>query len=107
QPRGALLPREPLHRRALVRARPGKTDVELRDAELVEQVQDLDLRLDGRIDGGRTLDAVAQGLVQHLRLRELSQLRRAVPVVEEVLLAHAGPILCGLEQQRDSLPASD
>src|SRR5439155_22464844 len=78
-----------------------------RDSELVEQVKNLDLRLERRIHGGRALDAVAEGLVQHLSVRELPQVRRAVPVVEEVLLAHADRILCGLEQQRDPLPASD
>src|SRR5207302_9456532 len=89
QSRIALLFREPLHRRPLVRACAGKANVELRDPELVEQVQDFDLRLEGRIDGGRALDAVAEGLVQHLRARQLPQVRRAVPVVEELLLAHA------------------
>ena len=72
-----------------MRACAGKADVELRDSELVEQVKNLDLRLERRIHGGRALDAVAEGLVQHLRVRELPQVRRAVPVVEEVLLAHA------------------
>src|SRR2546430_2776159 len=89
QPRVALLLREPLHRGALVGAGVVEAEVELRHAELVEQVEDLDLRLDGRIDRGRALDAVAEGLIQDFRFRELTQIRGAVPVVEEILLAHA------------------
>src|SRR6266851_387209 len=81
----ALLFGEPLHRGALVRARAGEADVELVDAQRVEQVEDLDLRLDGRVDGAGALDAVAQRLVEHDRLGQPPRTARPVPVVKQVL----------------------
>ena len=62
----------------------GQSHVELVDAELVEQMEDLDLGLEWRIDRRGALDAVAQRLVEHDRSGELAGAARAVPVVEEI-----------------------
>src|SRR5471030_3204720 len=44
--RVALLFREPLHRRPLIRARAGQADVELGYAQVVQEMEDLDLGFD-------------------------------------------------------------
>src|SRR4029077_2692718 len=84
-------------------------DVELGDAELIEQVQDLDLLVDVRIDGARALDAVAQRLAERDGLEEAAEsaLLRDVPVEEEIRCRRHAGILRRLDEERDALPAAD
>jgi hypothetical protein len=61
------------------------------DPQLGHEVQDLDLRCDGRILDGRGLEPVAERLVVELDGLEgsvVEGIARGVAVVDQVLLAH-------------------
>ena len=66
-----------------VRAGAGQADVGGVDAELVDQVQDLDLLLDGRRPHRRRLQPVAQRLVVEHHALRLGRRADLVPVVNQ------------------------
>jgi len=73
---------------ALVRAR--QPDVRGVDAEVVHQVQDLELVFDGRIANGWVLDAITERLVEELDLAEGGVATAdLVPVVDELVVVRS------------------
>ena len=77
----------------------------LSDAELVEQMQDLDLLLDARVGCAGALDAVAQRLVEDDRLREaVGDGVRSIPVEEQLLLAGHGGRESYADSRRSAMP---
>jgi hypothetical protein len=69
---------------------PRQSDVGTVNADVVHEMQDLDLRLDRRVDDARVLQPVAQRLVEkrHALRNQASPALDFIPIVNEIVLAH-------------------